>query len=313
MATKTYILLPCMDADAPIFQQTADNKRVQVKKIPFHRPTLRQTFYDENGVSKTIRYKSNAVNARGESVIDQRTQMDELKIEANDPFTTQERKDLMFRYGILVTNKKIVQDYAEAHPEFEGFIGTCDDVSQPRYKLLDNASENRIKNSDIRKRVKAANKVVDLTLEEAQAMLIRLNGSFFTTPMDLEECQNLLMDFVDDAEEGGLNAVLKDDDDATVDEKTTVLIGKLINAERLSFDAVEGKISKKDNDNKWITIRDMSAEYSMDERKRLFSDFLNTDDGKALKNDLQNDLAGLSESIESKQELKRMGRPPKTN
>jgi hypothetical protein len=34
----------------------------------------------------------------------------------------------------------------------------------------------------------------------------------------------------------------------------------------------------------------MSAEYSLSERKRLFSDFLNSSDGKLLKDDLENDL-----------------------
>ena len=104
----------------------------------------------------------------------------------------------------------------------------------------------------------------------------------------------MLIEFVDAAEDKGLDAVLKEDNETTVDEKTTVLIGKLLNAGILSFDKSEGKISKLDKSGKWIEVRDMSSAYSLDERKRLFSDFLNTSDGKALKDDLENDLKNNS-------------------
>ncbi len=175
-------------------------------------------------------------------------------------------------------------------PECFGFQGMCDDVSSPRYKILNPTADAKIKNSDMRKRIKAANKIIELDLESAQAMLLRLNGSFFQTPTELDDCQNLLMDFVDDAEEPGLNAVLKEETSLNIDEQTTILIGSLINAGQLSFDKVQGKISKKLKDGKWAEVRDMANEYSMDEKKRLFSDFLNTDAGKALREDLENDF-----------------------
>jgi len=284
MAIKTYVLLENMDADAPVFKQTADGQRVQVKKIPFHRPTLRQEFQDKDGNSRVIRYKSSS------KFIDQDLQIEKEKIEANAPFTTTERRDCEFRFGVLTTNKARAQEYVEAHPEMEGFDGTCDNVRAPKYRLLDEVGEAKIKNEDTRKRVKAASKVYDLNLEEAQALLIKLNGSFFKTPTDIDTCQNLLIDFIDDANIAGLDDVLKGEKEMTVDQKTTVLIGKLINAELLSFDSVQGKISKK-KDSKWIDVREMSDEYSLDERMRLFSDFLNTEDGKPLRVDLEKDLS----------------------
>lgn len=300
MPLKTYVLLPVLDADAPVYQKTADGQRVQLKKIPVWRPYLRISFQDEKGIGKVIRYKANAVNGENKTVLDQREQIDKLKIEANEPFTRNEYRDLEFKNGICFTNKVVAQAYLEAYPGIEGFTGSCDDIREPQYKLLDEGAEMLIKNSDTRKRIEAASKVLNLNLEDARSMLIRLNGSFFDTPntgndeVDLGECQNMLWSFIDDAEEAGLDAVLKKDKDTTVDEQTTVLIGKLINTDLLSFDAVEGTISKKDKGGKWITVRDMSAEYSLEERKRLFSDFLNTDDGKALKTDLENDLANIS-------------------
>ncbi len=296
MAIKTYVLLESMDSDAPVFQQTVDGKRIQVKKIPVHRPTLRQTFQDENGVGKTIRYKESSTS------VDQLYQMEKEKIDANERFTTTERNDLRFKFGTLTTDKLIAQTYLEAHPEFSGFKGRCDDVKQPRYRLLDTEKDEDLKNEDMRKRVKAATKVLSLSLEDAQEMLIRLNGSFFKTPDKVGACQNLLMQFVDDANDAGLDDVLKGSEEITVDDKTTVLIGTLINSGVISFDQVQGKISKKGKDGKWITLRDMSAEYTLDERKRLFSDFLNTDDGSDLKADLEKELKKTAKAVDKKPE-----------
>lgn len=308
MSLKTYVLLSSLDADAPVYQQTP-NGRVQVKKIPVWRPYLRVSYQDEKGVGKVIRYKANAVlseEKNGQTVdriiLDQREQIDKLKIEANEPFTRHEMRDLEFKSGVCFTNKVVAQAYLEAYPGFEGFKGSCDEIREPQYKLLDEAAEAMLKNSDTRKRIKAAAKVLDLKLNEAREMIIRLNGSFVETPntgndeADLSECQNMLWAFVDDAEEKGLDAVLMEEKDITIDDKTTVLIGSLLNAKLLSFDATEGTISKKDKDGKWITVREMSDEYSIEERKRLFSDFLNTDDGKALKTDLEKDLKAFEKA-----------------
>lgn len=308
MSLKTYVLLSSLDADAPVYQQTPEG-RVQIKKIPVWRPYLRVSFQNEKGVGKVHRYKANAVLTEEKDgkevdriILDQREQIDKLKIEANEPFTRHEMRDLEFKSGICFTNKLVAQAYLEAYPGFEGFKGTCDEVRGPEFKLLDEAAERVIKNSDTRKRIKAANKVADLKLDEARAMIIRLNGSFVATPntgddqADLDACQEMLWDFVDDMEEAGLDAVLMDEKDITIDDKTTILIGSLLNAGLLSFDATEGKISKKDKDGKWIVVREMSDEYTMEERKRLFSDFLNTDDGKALKTDLEKDLKAFEKA-----------------
>lgn len=287
MSIKTYVLLESLDSDAPIFQTTADGQRVQIKKMPVHRPTLRQTFQDSEGVTHTIRYKANSNH------IDQKQQMELEKIEANVPFTTREYRDPEFKFGSLTTNKKILQDYLEAHPEFNEFNGTCDDIPTPRYKVYDIAAEAKLSNTEMRSRIKAGAKVLELDLEGAQAMLLRLNGSFFDVPKGegaLDVCQRMLIEFIDDAEMPGIEAVLKTDTDMSVDEQTTVLLGKLINQGAVSFDAVKGNISKKDKNNKWLSIREMADTYSIEERMRLFSDFLNSPDGKTLKNDLEKSL-----------------------
>lgn len=284
MATKTYELLPHMDADAPVYQVASDGKRERVTKIPFHRPNLRITFQAENGRNKTIRYKATS------TTIDQNEQIEKEKIPANEPFSSQEYNDLMFRFGTLTTDNLTAQEYLEAHPEFTGFKGKCPSVRQPCYKLVDEVKDTEEKNEDIWKRVDAAVKIRNLGLEELQSLMIRLNGFAYKTPTTIKDCQNALIDFIDDAGENELNAILKDEANTTVDEKTTILIGKLINADLLSFDAVVGNIAKKDKDGKWINIRTLSNEYSLEERMRLFSDFLNTEDGKPLRLDLEGSL-----------------------
>lgn len=311
MAAKTYVLLSTLDADAPVYQKTADGGRVKLTKIPLWRPYLRVAFQDEKGIGRVHRYKANAVLTEVKDgkeidrvILDQREQIDKLKLDANEPFTAGEYRHLEFKHGVCFTNKLVAQAYLEAYPGFEGFKGTCDDIKEPQFKLLDEAAEAKVKNSDTRKRIKAASKVAELNLEQAREMIIRLNGSFVETPntgdavADLEECQNMLWSFVDDAEDPGLDAVLMEEKDINIDDKTTVLIGSLLNADLLSFDATEGIISKKDKDGKWITVREMSDEYSLDERKRLFSDFLNTEDGKALKKDLEKDLKAFNKKAE---------------
>lgn len=304
MAIKTYVLLDTMDANAPVFQKLPNGERVQVKKIPLHAPTLRQEFYDKEGNAKVIRYKSHS------KFIDQDKQIKEENIPANSKFTREEMDSRKFRFGICATGKVRLQEFLEAHPEFEGFSGTCDSIRTPKYKLLDKVGESKIKNDGTRLMVKAVNKVLTLSLEDAQAMLIRLNGSFFETPnvnqyegTDEEkreaatnECQNMLINFINDSEsEKALNAVLKEDSENTVDEKTTILIGSLINAKLLSFNEVEGAISKFSN-GKWVTVREISTEYPTEERQRLFNNFLNSNEGKPLKQDLEKDLKNYNKT-----------------
>lgn len=288
MAVKTYVLLENMDADAPVYRQMADGKREQIKKIPFHRPTLRQEFQDKDGNGHVIRYK------QASKFIDQAEQMEKEKLDANLPFTTVERRDCEFRHGILVTPKLRAQEYLEAHPEFQGFEGYCDTVREPKYRLLNEAVDAKLKNTETKKRIQAASKVFDLGLKQAQEMLTRLNGSFFETPNTIEECQNMLITFIDDSEEAGLDAVLKVKNND--DEEATILIGSLLRKEKLSFNVKEGQVSKKDVNGKWIDVKEIVAD-TLEERKRLFIQYILSDNGNSLLNDLVDE--DLLEEIEA--------------
>lgn len=283
MAVKTYVLLDSLDASAPIYQTIPGGKRVQIKKMPVWRPYLQVNIQDENGVNRTIRYKSRANSIYQDEQI-------AAGILANEKFTDIEYSDPTFKHGLLTTNKVILQKYLEAYPAMKGFKGESDYVKEACYKIYDEVADAKAFNIEGRLRAKAASKIYGLELAEAQSMLIRINGSAFDTPDDVEVCQNMLIQFLDDSELPGINAILRNEEELNIDETTKILIGKLINQGTLSFDKVEGKISKKTKQGDWVVIRDLSNEYSMDEKLRLFSDFLNNEDGKTLRNDLEGDL-----------------------
>lgn len=284
--TKTYVLLDFMDANAPVFQQVSDGQRVQIKKIPFHSPTLRQSFQDEKGIGKTIRFKEVCKS------FDQTVQIKEENIPANEPFTNTERKSLQFRFGILVTKNTQIQKYLEEHPEFEEFKGFCSDGTPHRYKLLDKESDVKNSNDDFRKRTRVAVKIMGLEdLQAAKDLLIKLNGSFFETPNSIEECQNLLIEFMDDTNDAGLDAMLEEE--VKVDDKVTILIGNCINAGILSFDAEEGQVSQKIAD-KWTPVKAISKDKTPDERMEAFAEFLTTIEGKVLADALAKELKKVS-------------------
>lgn len=306
---KTYVLLDALDSNAPIYQQVPGDKRVQLKKIPVYPLYMQVTITTDDGKNKTMRYKGNATSI---------WQTDQIKdgILANERYTSKDRTEMQFRNGILVTAKPLAQDYLDNYPGNVNFTGQCDAIRTPFFKELDPVADNKTLANDFKKRLKAANKIAEMEgdVESLSTFLIRLNGSYFVTPNDAGELYKMAISFLDDAEEDGLDLILKKEDSLNIDEKTSILIGKLLNSGQLSFTQKEGAISKLGKDGKWVEVRDMGSDISVDEKLRLFANFLNTSDGKALKNDLENDLSSDEEIEEGEiKSAKRMGRPPSKN
>ncbi|HEY9342631.1 MAG TPA: hypothetical protein VIQ23_13690 [Hanamia sp.] len=287
MSVKTYVLLDALNSSAPIYQHVGDGKRVQLTKIQNWSPYLRITFQDKDGKTKTIRYKE------GLPTIDQTKQIKEFETPANIGWTTRERSDMVFKLGTLTTNKPNVQNYLENYPAFDKFEGFSDDHRTPCYKLLDLEADSKVLNTEIRTRVKAANKVLDMSLEGKQELLLRLNGSFFTPPKEDIDCENMLMEIIDDMDESGLKEVLRNE--LTADESVSILIGKLLNAGELSFNKNPNQISKKVKGN-WVDVKAISSDYTPEERKRYFIEFLTSDSGEALLADLRKSEADLPKS-----------------
>ncbi|HJY22422.1 MAG TPA: hypothetical protein VJ279_06030, partial [Hanamia sp.] len=78
-------------------------------------------------------------------------------------------------------------------------------------------------------------------------------------------------------------------------ESVSILIGKLLNAGELSFNKNPNQISKKVKGN-WVDVKAISSDYTPEERKRYFIEFLTSDSGEALLADLRKSEADLPKS-----------------
>lgn len=280
MSSKTYVLLDHMNpSSSNLFVRTSKTSRQVQNKLPWYRPYLKVTFTDEKGINKTIRYKSTT------NAILQDEQM-KAGIPANEKVTTQEYRALEFRHSILTTDDQTIQAYLEAYPGFDGFKGKCTDVTRPEYTIYDKKAETKVQNDLIFQRIQAGTKIFDMNLEETKNILYRIYGTSYVPSEDIQDNRAVLINFLDETEEG---IALFLDEKETEDDKITILVGKLLTAEILSFDKNMGQVSRRVGD-VWNDVLPVSAEHDLPERKRLFSIFLNSDEGKLLKDDLTNDL-----------------------
>jgi hypothetical protein len=277
---KTYILLPHTAPTAPIFIQTGKRSKIRIDKLPKDNTNLKYTFMDKTGKNRTIRLKLDS------NTIWQDEQMQQ-GIPANARFTDAERKATEFINGVLVTMNPVVQKFLESCPHFEKFEGKCQTVKRPKFTVYDREEVVLNENKLFKDRLKAANKIDSLEVEEAKNLLIRLHGSFFKVPSTLAECQNLLVDYMDSSDEA-VNEILKEEN--SVDDDLTVLIGRLLEADILSFTAIENQVAKK-KAGKFVGIKALSSkDYTPEQREDMFKAFLLTENGKPLLEDLKKDL-----------------------
>lgn len=299
MAIKTYVLLDHLKPTAQIYQQINKEQRVKLDTLPQWRPYLQITFVDllekiidynpksktykqevdnpKKGENRTIRLKLNSNTPY------QDEQIEREKILANEKFSQSEYDSIKFIHNTLVTGNPAVQAYLEVYPAYDKFKGICEQITQPSYKLYNPTVEIKSENVEFKKRLKAANKIASLELKEAQDLLIRIFGTFYEVPKDVEEAQNALVNYMDGSDDA-LNDILKED--TTIDDEVQVLLGRLVSEGKISFDAVEGQVVKKKGDG-WINLKAISNEYTPLERQRYFSEFLTSQAGKLLLDDMR--------------------------
>lgn len=314
MALKTYVLLEHTRPTANVYIQPNKDQRIRLNDRILDHAYLRMTFSDRDGKTKTIRLKM------GCESIDQNEQIKEYLIPANTPFTQYEKDAVAFRYGSLITGEEVVQKFLEASPQFDQFWvpmkvdekgklvrdekgelipdpkgkkGTCHEVFRPLYKLYDETVEIVSDNKLFKKRLKAANIIADLSLEDANDMLINLFGRYHKRSTTVEHAQNQLVDFLDGTNEEGMDFIIRAAKETTADEDVKILVGKLVQLEHLDFDSVPNQVVKKVGD-KTMKLLEVSSTYDPDVRVQMFSEFLLTDDGKALREDLKKDLDKLN-------------------
>lgn len=282
MAIKTYVLLEHMNpSNASIFRRVNKTQRQQLDKLPVYRPYLQVNAYiAKEKKNKTIRYKESADSIYQDEQIKQ-------GIPANERFTTTERALPTFRNSVLVTKDETLQTYLEAYPGFEGNENTSPVVRRKEYRLYDKSADTKRENSEMRDRIKAANKIMEMDLEATKEMLYRFYGSSYQPSDDLDENVNILIKELDENDQA-IPEILKEA--VTTDDAATILIGKALSAGILSFTEKEGQVSKKKGQ-KWIDVRAISNEYPLEERKRHFAEFITSDAGKTLWDDIEKDVA----------------------
>lgn len=302
MAIKTYVLTEALAPDAPVYIRVAKDKRVKVNKIPLYQVHLKYTFQkvENEGTDKeieknvTIRLKLNSNSIYLDEQVKE-------GIPANEKFTTKEYAVRSFRNGSLTTGIKIVQDYLEATPEFVGFKGRSQEFNGLSYTLVDKENETKVNNQALKDSIAAANKIINMSLKEGQDTLIKIYGTHTTVPKTIEEVQNLLADFINTGEEA-VAEILKGE--TTIDDDVKILIGRLVSGGKLSFDAVRDQVVKKNKTGDWIKVRDLSSEYSPQERERFFTEFLTSPAGATLLADLKADVSVLEPKIDKKEKEK---------
>lgn len=285
---KIFALVSELDGTVEIFHRVGQNERVRIGiKRQVDHAFLRQTIWDPEAKKNiTIRLKLNC------NTINQEEQIKNHNILANEDFTNAEKRAVEFRGGICVVTNETVYEYMIKNPQFVGSKCESTDIHGNRkmYMLLDKTNEEKVKNAETRLRLKAANKIYELNERDASDLLIRLNGSFFATPVGegaLEEMQNMLMSFLDDTDEAGINRILEDEV-APIDE-IALLVGELETKEIISFTRKLDFVVLKKN-GRDLDILKITSQMPLPERQRKFIDYLNSDAGLLALNELKSML-----------------------
>lgn len=292
---KTYVLLAHTNPTANVFQRISKTQRVRIGRRKLDAAFLKVQYTDKFGMNKIIRFKSSC------NEIDQAVQIKEYGIPANEKFTDREMEIRYFRDGVLQTNNVTFQKFLEASPQFDGFwvpdeegrVGSCDSISQPLYTIYDPEVIIKSENQAFKNRLAAGNKINALELQEAQDQIIRLMGVQTKPPASLEECQNILVNYLDEADEEGIAAFMREE--LNVDEAINLLITKAENAGKLAFEAKQDQVVLVKN-GKEVDVKQISSSLPAAERRRLFAEFLVSDAGNLLKIELQ-DLMAEKKSV----------------
>lgn len=276
---ETFVLLEHMNPhNMNLYRRIGKNERERIDKRRDYSPFLRSTI-TKNGKRVVIRYKETT------DEIEQDKQI-EKGIPANNPFTAGEYSALQFFMGTKTTNNPTVKKYLKEYAGFEGNSYTSTDTPLKEYKLLDFDKEAKDLNLLTRRKVEAVNKILSLDLDGTNKLLWLAYGTQYQTTDDVSKNQNTLIKYLDENEEA-VDEILKEE--TTKDDEMNVLVARALSAGVLSFDANQGQVSKKKG-TAWIDVKAVSADLEPAERIRQFVNFVGSDSGKLLKEDIEASL-----------------------
>jgi hypothetical protein len=84
------------------------------------------------------------------------------------------------------------------------------------------------------------------------------------------------------------------------DDEVTILITRARIAGIISFDSIPNQIAKKKG-NDWTPIKQISSEFSPDERQRYFAEYLETTECQLFMDDLKKDVEKAEKKSAAKQ------------
>lgn len=292
---KKYVLLESQLPTAPISILTDKKTRVRLKGMPNAAPYLKVGVVTESGDNKIMRLKLTS------KYIYQDEQMKEESIPANEKFTNAEREAVKFRNGELITTNKQVMKFLDNHPQNKNFKGQSIEQLAPMFEERNEQEVAKNELSEHRLRLKAANRIDKMSFEEATEMLILINGSFYKAPDSVEDAQLDLIDLMETKGQEVIDLILREE--KTPDEGVNILIGKLVNLGQVSFDAVPNKVVLKDGD-KWIPLKDVPTEYSLEDSQRVLVAYLTSEEGKPLLEDLELRLSTIESAAKETEKTK---------
>lgn len=288
---KIYHLIDNGKTSVEHYQRVSATQRVRMENRKNDRPYLQITFTDKEGLNQTIRFKLNCNSPY------QSEQIEKFKIPANEKFTDSEMGMLRFVNGVLVVSNVSAQKFLDIHPQNESFEGQCPDIQGKLFKEYNPGTEKANDVLAFKNRSALAAKIVGLSLEDAQSMLIRLNGSFYKAPEEIDDCVLALVDIMDSSTDEEVIDLLRDG--VSLEDEITILISKATQAGILAFDepGMENFVVKKKG-SQAIPLKEISKNLPGDDRRRLFSEFLASNDGTLHLEDLRKMVDSLKPADE---------------
>jgi hypothetical protein len=280
---KIYHLLESPFTSVKMFQKVGQ-QRVRLENKRNDRPYLQIGFMDKDGVNRVIRFKLNCNTPY------QDEQIEKHKIPANAKFTPAEMNMLRFKNGVLVLTNASAQNFFDIHPQNEKFEGECTEIKSKLFKEFDPAQKKNEEVSEIIRRAEAVNKILAMSLDEMQSTLIRLYGISYKAPQDKDDCITELVKFMDNANDKGLEALLREG--KTFEDEVVILIGKAMGSGLIDFNAsgMENFVVKRKN-GQMFPVKEISSRLPLQERKRQFTEFVMSNDGRLLLEDLRKECA----------------------
>lgn len=297
IALKKYVLSDAIKSTAAIYVKTSENvtdgiRLTTPKRVTLH---LAHVFTDKAGKQKKTRYKQGA-----SSGIWQDKQIKDDNIPANDKFSDDERRDLQFVNGLLIAEEsdelKVSFLDKDNNPQHEEFTGRNRNGITPVYRELDENALIDSENDFLLMTSQALTKIMAMERPEVAALLAMFYGSSFPIPEKVKECRNIACKALESNEQR-LKMVINGE--WGIDGKITILLSKALNKNVLSFETKPDYVQVKKN-GEWIDVKMIVAD-TFEQREILFRQYLATEAGELLRNDLE---AMVDDSKEKKQKPK---------